>query len=93
MMIRYDWDNDKNRLLKETRGVSFEQIVVLIDDGKLLDIIEHPNKKQYGHQKILIVNVDGYAYSVPYVTRGNIRFFKTIIPSRKYTKKYLGGQP
>ena len=92
MMIRYDWNNEKNRLLKETRGVSFEHVVVLIEEGKLLDIIEHPNREQYGHQKILIVNIDGYAYAVPYVVRGNIRFLKTIIPSRKYTKKYLGGR-
>lgn len=89
-MIYYNWDNEKNLFLKKTRGISFEQIVVLIEDGYLLDILEHPNKDKYAHQKVLIVNVDNYIHAIPFVENGNERFLKTIIPSRKYTKKYLG---
>ncbi len=89
-MIRYNWDKEKNLLLKQTRGVSFEQIIVLIEEGYLLDILEHPNKEKYAHQKILIVNVNDYIHAIPFVENENERFLKTIIPSRKYTKKYLG---
>jgi len=53
--------------------------------------MDHPNKDKYPNQKIIIVNVDGYAYLVPFVIDGNEYFLKTIIPSRKATKKYLGG--
>jgi hypothetical protein len=53
---------------------------------------DHYNKKKYPNQKILIVDVDGYAYLVPFVKDGNELFLKTIIPSRKATKKYLRGQ-
>jgi len=91
-MIKYSWDKEKNLWLKENRGISFERIIVLIEEGYLLDILEHPNKEKYAHQKILIVNVDNYIYAIPFVEKGNERFLKTIIPSRKYTKKYLGGK-
>jgi uncharacterized DUF497 family protein len=91
-MIQYNWDNEKNILLKESRNISFEQIIALIEDGNLLDILEHPNKDKYAHQKILIVKVGEYVYAVPFVENKNERFLKTIIPSRKYTKIYLGGQ-
>jgi hypothetical protein len=51
---------------------------------------EHPNKKKYPNQKVMIVDVDGYAFLVPYVVDKNEYFLKTIIPSRKATKRYLG---
>jgi len=91
-MITYDWNKEKNLLLKETRGISFEQIVMHIEDGDLLDVIRHPNSEKYANQKILIVNVRNYIYAVPFVENKNERFLKTIIPSRKFTKKYLGGK-
>ena len=90
-MITYNWDKEKSLLLKETRGISFEQIVIHIDQGNLVDIIEHPNGEKYNHQKILIINIDNYIYTIPFVQNQNERFLKTIIPSRKFTKKYLGG--
>jgi len=89
-MITYNWNIEKNLLLKDTRGISFEQIVLHIEQGDLMDIIEHPNDKKYSHQKILIVNINNYIYAVPFVENQNERFLKTIIPSRKFTKKYLG---
>ena len=60
-----------------------------VESGDLLDVIEHPNKSIYSHQKILIVKIEAYVYSVPFVEDGDERFLKTIIPSRKLTKKYL----
>jgi uncharacterized DUF497 family protein len=90
-MITYNWDKEKSLLLKKSRGISFEQIVIHIEQGNLVDIIEHPNGEKYNHQKILIINIDNYIYTIPFVQNQNERFLKTIIPSRKFTKKYLGG--
>jgi len=91
-MITYNWNTEKNLLLKETREISFEQIVMHIEQGDLIDIIQHPNSEKYSNQKVLIINVKNYIYTVPFIENSNERFLKTIIPNRKFTKKYLGGQ-
>lgn len=91
-MITYNWNKDKNLLLKETRDISFEQIVMHIEQGDLLDIIQHPNNEKYANQKILVININDYIYTIPFVENGKERFLKTIIPSRQFTKKYLGGK-
>ena len=89
-MVYYNWNPKKNILLKEQRGISFEQVVLHIDKGDLIDVISHTNKNKYPHQKILIVKIKSYIYAVPFVEKNKERFLKTIIPSRKLTKKYLG---
>jgi len=86
------WDNEKNQLLKSERNISFEEIVFHIEKKHILDIVQHPNQEKYKGQKIFIVNIDNYAYLVPFVEREQEIFLKTIIPSRKATKKYLQGQ-
>jgi hypothetical protein len=91
-MISYNWNKDKNLLLKQTRNMSFDQIVMHIEQGDLLDIVKHPNSEKFANQKILVVNVSNYIYTVPFVENDNVRFLKTIIPNRKFTKKYLGGK-
>jgi len=88
-MITYNWNTDKNLLLKKERSLSFEQIVSHIESGDLLDIVKHQNKEKFSHQKILIVKIEDYVIAVPFVENGKERFLKTIIPSRKLTKKYL----
>lgn len=85
----FDWDNDKNEQLKRERGISFEHIVFLILDDRILDILGHPNKMKYGDQKLYVIDVDDYAYVVPFEDREGVRFLKTIFPSRKFTQKYL----
>ncbi len=90
-MILFDWNNEKNEELKKGRGLSFEEIVFHITHDGLLDIIRHPNQKKYSGQMIFIVNVENYACLVPFVEDKDIIFLKTIIPSRKMTRKYLGG--
>lgn len=85
----FSWDNEKNELLKNGRGVCFEQVVLLMEKGEVLDTIEHPNQKRYPGQKIAVVIIDTYAYLVPYVQHNDEIFLKTIIPSRKATNKYL----
>ncbi len=91
-MKPYDWSDEKNEWLQQERGVVFEDIVFHLSQGGLLDTIEHPNQQQYPGQKIFIVNVEGYAYLVPFVEDNEMIFLKTIIPSRKMTKQYLGGE-
>jgi len=86
----FRWDNEKNELLKKTRDVCFEQVVLLMERGKVLDIMEHPNQEKYPGQKIAVVIIDSYAYLVPYVEHNEEIFLKTIIPSRKATNKYAG---
>lgn len=91
-MKHYSWNNEKNRRLKTERNVSFEEVVFYIERGQLLDIVEHPNQKKYKGQRIFIVNINDYAYLVPFVETEREVFLKTIIPSRKATKKYLRGE-
>jgi len=85
----FDWDNKKNEQLKRERGISFEQIVFLILNDRILDIMEHPNKMKYSNQRLYVINFDDYAYIVPFEDRKGVRFLKTIFPSRKFTQKYL----
>lgn len=88
-MKYYDWDKEKNSRLKVERGISFDNVLVSIEAGSVLDIINHPNSKRYPNQKIYIIAFHDYAYLVPFVEDDEKYFLKTIIPSRKMTKKYL----
>ncbi|MBZ0201145.1 MAG: BrnT family toxin [Ignavibacteriaceae bacterium] len=88
-MKHYDWDDKKNEFLKKNRGISFEIIVSQIELGKLLVITKHQNPEKYPNQKIYVVEYENYAYLVPFVEDEEKVFLKTIIPSRKATKKYI----
>ncbi|MCY4278460.1 MAG: toxin [Gammaproteobacteria bacterium] len=88
-MRSFDWNHDKNELLKRTRGVSFEDVVFHIENGDVLNIIRHPNASRYPLQQVIVVDIEGYAHLVPFVTEGDRWFLKTIIPSRKATKEYI----
>ena len=90
-MKYFSWNEEKNELLKEERQISFEDVVFYIEQGFLLDVLEHPNQEKYKGQKIFVMQVDDYAYLVPFVENEHEIFLKTIIPSRKATKKYLKG--
>ena len=90
-MKTFLWNEEKNTLLKTSRQVSFEEIVLYIEMGFLLDILEHPNQEKYKGQKIFVVQMDEYVYLVPFIEDDREIFLKTIIPSRKATKKYLKG--
>ncbi len=90
-MKYYDWNDEKNELLKKLRGVSFEQVVLAIVTGDLIDRIKHPNPEKYPNQKIFLVKIENYIYSVPYVEDDKTIYLKTIIPNSKATKRYLGG--
>jgi uncharacterized DUF497 family protein len=85
----FSWDSTKNRALRAARGISFEEIVYHIERGDVLDILENPNQQRYAGQRVPVVNVQGYAYLVPFVESDAEVFLKTIIPSRKATQRYL----
>ncbi len=91
-MKTFRWNSEKNEVLARTRGITFEEIVQKIQSGVKVVETEHSNKLKYPNQKIMVIDVDGYAYLVPYVIEDSGYFLKTIIPSRKATKKYLGGE-
>ena len=89
--IRYSLE--KNELLKEQREISFEDVILALESGKLLDDIQHPNKEKYPNQNIFIILIEikDYVYLVPYVEDDTSIFLKTIIPSRQMNKKYNKG--
>jgi hypothetical protein len=87
----YNWNSEKNQLLIEERGKSFEEVVFYIENGGLLDDIARPNASIYPSQKNFVIAIDDYVYLIPYVEDEDQIFLKTIIPSRKFTRDYLGG--
>lgn len=87
-MKHYNWDSSKNEKLKAERNISFEEVVFHIGQGDEVDVFEHPNQERYPGQKISVVRIEDYTYLVPYVESETEIFLKTIIPSRKATKKY-----
>jgi len=89
LMSEFDWSDEKNEMLERTRQVCFEDAVVCIQNGDVLDVIRHPNRRRYPNQNIIVLNVGGYVWLVPYVKAKGVRFLKTIIPSRKATREYL----
>jgi uncharacterized DUF497 family protein len=84
----YEWDKEKNDKLKKERGISFEEIVAKIIAGDIVDITDNPSVN-FPKQKIYVIKIDEYIYYVPHVADEVKIFLKTIIPSRKATKKYL----
>lgn len=88
-MKTIEWNDKKNISLQKERGVCFEDVVICLINNKVLDTIKHPNKKKYPNQRIFIIEIEDYVYLVPFVEDAKVIFLKTIIPSRKMTKKYL----
>jgi uncharacterized DUF497 family protein len=86
--MRYEWNPEKNELLKKERNISFEQIIFHLSKGDVWKISDHPDQDNYPGQKIFFVLAGGYIYLVPCVAGNGITFLKTIIPSRKATKAY-----
>ncbi len=85
----FDWSDTKNDLLKREQGIGFERIVVAIEQGCILDVLEHPRKTKYRNQYVVLVEIDTYVYVIPSVREKGYWFLKTMFPSRKYTDIYL----
>ena len=86
--IRYNLE--KNEILKVQRDISFEDVILALESGYLLDDITHPNEEKYLNQNIfvILIQIKDYVYLIPYVEDDTSIFLKTIIPSRKMNKKY-----
>lgn len=84
----FRWNPDKNEILKNERGISFELVLLAIEQGDILSECDHPNQTRYPNQKILEIMIDDYVYLVPFVESHKEYFLKTIIPSRKASKKH-----
>lgn len=84
MIRKFDFNHQKNKLLFEKRGITFYKVIEVIAEKGVLLNFENPNKEKYPDQKIMVVDIDGYAYCVPYVVDGDTWFLKTIYPNRKF---------
>ncbi len=89
-MKKIEWNLEKGKALRSdlSRGVlGFEECLVAIEGGGILDVIPNPTK---AHQRMFVLEIDSYAYVVPFVEDDEKIFLKTVYPSRKHTVKYLG---
>ena len=91
-MKKIDWNAEKNQRLRHERSITFEDVLFALQSGGLLDDVVHPNQDKYPQQRVLVVKINDYAWLVPYVESETGIFLKTIIPSRKVTRQYLGGE-
>ena len=89
--MRFLWKEDKNDLLKKHRKISFEQILLSIQNKQIVDVFDHPNQEKYKGQIYILVERNNYIYVVPasISDSGEECHLKTIFPSRKYTDKFL----
>ncbi|KAB0681938.1 toxin [Aureimonas leprariae] len=85
-----DWGSEKNASLRTRYGFGFERVLVALADGDLLAVRRHPNRERYAHQGQLVVEIDRYAWVVPFVEGDAGVFLKTMFPSRRATKEFLG---
>lgn len=91
MKYKFDYSEEKNQVLKQTRGVGFEDIIQAIESGNLIDDKKNPNQEKHPGQRLFIVKMGAYMYGVPYIIdkEREVFFLKTLYPSRKITKQYL----
>ena len=88
----YAFDPNKNAWLIQERGISFEQIIALIERGHLIQLLEHHDPERYPNQLLYEIDVDGYVYVVPVVKEHRTLFLKTIYPSLKATRNRAKGR-
>ena len=83
----FTYDEEKNQILFETRGITFEQVIEIIsEEGVLLDF-QHPNTEDYPNQRLMVVAIDNYPHCIPYIIDGNKFVLKTVFKDRRF--KYL----
>ena len=85
--MEFIYDEKKNQVLFEQRGLTFElAIEIIAEQGVLLDFA-HPNVEEYPHQRIMVISIDDYPHCIPYVMDGRKFVLKTIFKDRRF--KYL----
>jgi len=85
--MNFIYDEKKNQLLFEKRGLTFELAIEIISrEGVLLDF-QHPNSEIYPNQRIMVIAINHYPHCIPYVMDGENFVLKTIFKDRRF--KYL----
>jgi len=80
------WDPDKERLLREERGIEIRDIADMIVNGEYLEILENPRRPT---QFLFIVRYRDYTHAVPFVIDEDENIvLKTVYPSRKFHKRF-----
>lgn len=82
----FEFDSEKNSELLKERGISFEQVVAILESSDDFIVKPHHNKQKYPNQSIIEIDYNEYAYLIPCIIGKNSIFLKTIYPSRKATK-------
>jgi hypothetical protein len=89
--MRFAWSEEKNSILKASRGVGFEDVVTAFEAGALYRIALHPKQEKYPGQYMLVIEIEGYLCRVPFVWQDQETvFLKTVYPSRKEMRKWRG---
>jgi uncharacterized DUF497 family protein len=85
----FEFSEEKNQELIRRRGISFDEIILSIKDGSLIQIYDHPNQGRYKGQSKMEVLVRDYVYCVPCLIKQDSIFLKTAYPDRKATKRHI----
>jgi uncharacterized DUF497 family protein len=85
--MEFAFDSKKNEVLRSKRGVTFPMVIEAIAEKGILLDLANANQTKYPNQRVLVVEMEGYAYCVPYAVEGDTWILKTIYPSRRF--KYL----
>ncbi len=68
--MEFIFDEEKNQILFEQRGLSFEEAIEIIaQQGVLLDF-QHPNVEDYPNQRMMVISINSYPHCIPYVMDG-----------------------
>lgn len=88
--MNYEFSEDKHKRLVEERGVGFREAIRALNEGRLLETIDHHNREKYPKQRMYLIDINGYVYLMPFIRKDEKTvFLKTLFPSRKLTKQYL----
>lgn len=82
-MKKVHWELEKARILKETRGIDFHKVAVMIEEGVLLGVVDVPSRKA---QSMFLLDYDDYLVCVPFVENEHEIFLKTAYRNRKLNK-------
>lgn len=82
----YSWHDEKNQWLQTNRGISFERIVVELEQAEVR-VLKHPNSIDYPNQCLYVLEIDAYTWVVPHEISGDTIRLITAFPSRKMKKE------
>ena len=92
LTVDFDFDPEKNERLFAQRGITFPMVIEAVHERGILLNVDHPNQARYPGQKLLVVEIGGYAYCVPYEPRGEIWYLRTAYPNRRFKYLLAGGE-